>query len=89
MTLLRDKTKRSVLRELLYQRLATTGVHLAETVQTLRRILAKDQAAFATEVGVSLSTLRKIEQEGGNISMDTAKRILDRFGLELVVRVKD
>jgi hypothetical protein len=88
MPLLRDKAKRNALRAALYERLASNGVPLAEAVQTLRKILAKDQAQFSAEVGVSLSSLRKVEQEGGSISLATARRILDRFGLELVVRVK-
>lgn len=88
MTLLRDKAKRNSMRSDLFARLEEAGVPLAETVRALRKILAKDQATFSEEAGVSLSTLRKIEQESGGISLETARRILDRFDLELVVKRK-
>lgn len=88
MSLLRDKNKRSALRSNLYQQLETNGVSLAETVKTLRKVLAKDQNEFSEATGVSLSTLRKIEQEGGSVSLATAQRILDKFGLELIVKTK-
>jgi DNA-binding XRE family transcriptional regulator len=85
MTILKDKSKRQKLRQELYQKLDTRGVSISETVKSLRKILAKDQASFSEEVGVAISTLRKIEQENGNISMDVICRILDRYSLELAV----
>ena len=88
MTLLRNKSARTNLRTQLYEKLETSGMPLAETVKTLRKILAKDQESFSSEVGISLSTLRKIEQKGAAVSLTTIGKVLDRFGLELVVRVK-
>ncbi len=88
MTLLRDKTKRNAIRTTLYDRLNGAGVSISETVSTLRKILAQDQATFSVQSGVSLSTLRKIEQEGGSVSLATLRKILDRFSLEIVVRAK-
>lgn len=88
MALLRDKESRTALRADLYERFKNEGVALSETVRTLRRVLAKDQATFSKEVGVSLSTLRKIEQQGGGVSLATAQKILAKFGLELVVRLR-
>lgn len=88
MTLLRDKAKRNVIRTALYDRLNGAGVSISETVSTLRKILAQDQATFSVQSGVSLSTLRKIEQEGGSVSLATLRKILDRFSLEIVVRAK-
>jgi DNA-binding XRE family transcriptional regulator len=88
MTILRDKSKRTALRARLYEQLEADGVSLVETVRTLRKIVAKDQPAFSAEVGISLSTLRKIEQEAGNVSLAIVRRVLDHFGLQLVVKVK-
>jgi DNA-binding XRE family transcriptional regulator len=85
MTILKDKAKRQKLRQELYQKLDARGVSISETVKSLRKILAKDQASFSEEVGVAISTLRKIEQENGNISLEVICRILDRYSLELAV----
>ena len=85
MTILKDKAKRQKLRQELYQKLDARGVSISETVKSLRKILAKDPASFSEEVGVAISTLRKIEQENGNISLEVICRILDRYSLELAV----
>jgi transcriptional regulator with XRE-family HTH domain len=57
-------------------------------VKSLRKMMARDQAAFAEHIGISLATLRKIEQNRGNITMDSLRKILDRYNLELVVKSK-
>lgn len=88
MTLLRDKSKRTKLRAALFEQLQSVGAPLAETIKSLRAVLAKDQETFSREVGVSLSTLRKIEQTGSGVSLTTVHKILDKYGLELVVRAK-
>lgn len=36
----------------------------------------------------NLATLRKIEQNRGNITMDSVRKILDRYDLELVVKTR-
>ena len=86
MATLKDKTKRQNLRQDLYQRLDTDGVHLAETVKGLRKILGLSQEEFASMIGQSLATLRKIEQNTGNVTLLSVRRILERFSLELVVK---
>ena len=88
MPIIRDKARRDVMRHELYQKLAAGGVGVAETVRTLRQILEKDQSAFAAMIGISLATLRKIEQERGNVTVASLGKILGRFGLELAVRSK-
>jgi hypothetical protein len=37
-------------------------------------------------IGQSLSTLRKIEQNSGNITLGSVDKILEKFSLELVVK---
>lgn len=88
MRLLRDKDKRNQLRADLYEKLDHSGESIPQTIKTLRKILAKDQAEFSEYVGISLATLRKIEQSGGGVTVATLKKIFDKFSLELVVRRK-
>lgn len=88
MRLLRDKEKRNLLRSELYEKLNSTGETIPVTVQSLRKILAKDQAEFSEMSGISLATLRKIEQNTGSVTLTTLTKILDKFSLELVVRRK-
>jgi DNA-binding transcriptional regulator YiaG len=87
MPLLRDKQKRNKVRHELYESMATTGVALPTVVKSLRKMLNKDQAEFAEYIGNSLTTLRKIEQNRGNVTMASVRKILDRFALDLVVKL--
>jgi len=48
-------------------------------------MLAKDQLEFCQMVGISLSTLRKIEQGRGNVTVATLDKVLAPFGLSLAV----
>jgi len=86
MATLKNKTKRQNLRQDLDQKLDTDGVKLAETVKGLRKILGLSQEEFASMIGQSLSTLRKIEQNTGNVTLLSVRRILERFSLELMVK---
>lgn len=88
MALVRDKEKRSKIRKELYEKLDQSGASLSQTVKGLRQILSKDQEEFAEMLGISLATLRKIEQRNGNFTMKSVRKILDRFSLELVVKTK-
>lgn len=88
MTIARDKVRRNALRRDLYEKLGTSGETVPTTVKSLRRMLALDQAAFAALVNLSLSTLRKIEQSRGNVTLATLNKILGKFSLKLVVRTK-
>ncbi len=86
MAKLKDKNKRQTLRQQLYQSLDTDGVSVPQAVRELRKILGLDQTEFAQLVGMSLSTLRKIEQNQGNVTLHTLNRILEKFSLELIVK---
>jgi DNA-binding transcriptional regulator YiaG len=86
MATLKNKEKRQDLRHDLYRRLETDGVPLPQTVKELRKILGLNQAAFAKMLGQSLSTLRKIEQQSGNVTLESVLKILEKFSLELVVK---
>jgi transcriptional regulator with XRE-family HTH domain len=88
MPIIRDKQKRNEIRTQLYKALETDGMEISDVVKSLRKMMAKDQNSFADYIGISLATLRKIEQNRGNITMDSIRKILDRFELELVVKTK-
>ncbi len=85
MAKLRDKEKRNQIRHDLEARLTSGGVPVAEVCKGLRKMLAKDQAEFCAMVGISLSTLRKIEQGRGHVSLATLDKVLAPFELSLVV----
>lgn len=86
--LLRDKEKRNAMRRELFEKLESSGESISATVKKLRKMLMKDQTQFAEYVGISVFTLRKIEQNKGNVEIDSLKAILDKFSLELVVKRK-
>jgi DNA-binding transcriptional regulator YiaG len=85
MAILKDKGKRQKLRQDLYERLDREGVSLSLAIKELRKILGLNQAEFAKLVGQSLSTLRKVEQANGNVTMKSVQKILTKFSFELVV----
>ena len=88
MTLLKDKSKRNELRRNLYETMESSGQDIPTAVKTLRKILAKNQQDFSKFVGISLSALRRIEQDSGNVTLETIEKILDKFSLKLVVKIK-
>ncbi len=85
MAKLRDKDKRNQIRHELDVRLDASGVPVAELSKSLRKMLGKDQVEFCQMVGISLSTLRKIEQGRGNVTVATLDKVLAPFGLSLAV----
>lgn len=88
MPVAKNRETRQKLREQLYSNLNTGGVPIAETVKQLRKILAQSQPEFAENIGISVSVLRKIEQETGNVTLETLNKIFSKFSLELVVKKK-
>lgn len=76
------------MRQELFETLEGQGKDVAETIRQLRKILGYDQKTFANYVGISLSTLRKIEQQRDNYSLTSLSQILDKFSLKLVIKVK-
>jgi transcriptional regulator with XRE-family HTH domain len=51
-------------------------------------MLGKDQVEFSKFVGISVSALRRIEQESGNVTLSTVMKILNKFSMVLTVKVK-
>lgn len=88
MPVVKDIKTRQILREQLYSNLNTTGLPIATTVKQLRKVLAKSQPEFADFIGISVSVLRKIEQQTGNVTIETLDKIFGKFSLELIVKKK-
>lgn len=85
MALLKDKDKRQKIRQDLYQKFESEGMSIPLAVKQLRKILGLSQVEFAKMVGQSLSTLRKVEQNHGNVTMKSIDKILEKFSLKIVV----
>jgi DNA-binding XRE family transcriptional regulator len=83
--ILRKKTTRNEIRRAFYDELGKGGKPLPEAVKTLRKILAYDQDQFAAYVGISVSALRRIEQNKDNVKLSTIAKVLDKFRLRLMV----
>ncbi|SME94763.1 helix-turn-helix domain-containing protein [Pseudobacteriovorax antillogorgiicola] len=84
---LKNLDKRKQLRTDLYQRLEA-GDRIPVVLKDLRRILSKSQDEFAAFCGISVSVLRRIEQDKGGYSIESLNRILEKFDFEVVVRKK-
>lgn len=87
MPVLKNSEKRKELRADLYERLLS-GERIPVVLKDLRRVLAMSQEDFSKFCGISLSVLRRIEQDKGGYTMDSLNRILEKFSFELVVRKK-
>jgi len=86
MTKLVNKDKRKTLRKKLYEKFATDGVTIPQTIKDLRRIMGLNQSEFAARIGISLSALRRIEQGHDNFTIETLNKILQPFSVVLVVK---
>ena len=86
MPVLKDRDKRNEIRRALYASFDKEGVSLPETVRALRKLMAMSQDQFAEFIGLSLSALRRIEQQNGNVTLETINKILLKFSLVLVVK---
>ena len=85
MPLLKDSEKRRKLRSELYEKL-NDGVKIPEALKSLRSILSMSQDDFAKHCGISVSVLRRIEQDKGAYSIESLNRILSKFSFEIVIR---
>jgi predicted transcriptional regulator len=80
------KEERAALRRELYARVDRGEVGLVEAVRTMRKIIAKTQVEYARLVGVSPRVLKELERGVGNPTLDTIRKILRPFRLDVGVR---
>lgn len=70
----------------IYRQLDERSISLGETVRQLRtRITGLTQADFARMCKISLRTLRQLEQDNGNPTLETVNSVLRAFGMQLGV----
>lgn len=70
----------------IYRQLDERSISLGETVRQLRtRITGLTQADFARMCKISLRTLRQLEQDSGNPTLETVNSVLRAFGMQLGV----
>ena len=86
MTVLKSIEKRQAIRSQLYDALKNDGLTISEVFIRLRKILGLNQSDFAAKYKISISTLRRIEQENGNVTIATVKKVLEKFSLKLLVK---
>jgi DNA-binding XRE family transcriptional regulator len=79
------KEERAALRRELYARVDRGEVGLVEAIKTMRKIIAKTQVEYARLVGVSPRILKEIERGVGNPTLDTLRKILRPFRLDVGV----
>ena len=80
------KEERAELRRELYARIDRGDVALVEAVKTMRKIIDKTQVEYAHLVGVSPRILKELERGVGNPTLETIRKILRPFRLDVGVR---
>ncbi len=69
--------------------LPNTIIAIGQTISKRREVLKITQDRLSAISGVSLRTIREIEQGTGNPSLETLDKLLGILGLELIVRLKN
>lgn len=68
----------------IWRQLDEGSITLGETIRQLRtRITGLTQADFACMCKISLRTLRQLEQDNGNPTLETVNSVLRAFGMTL------
>jgi DNA-binding XRE family transcriptional regulator len=78
--------ERVELRRELYARIDRGEIGLVHAIKMMRRIAGKTQVEYARLVGVSPRILKEIERGVGNPTIETLRKILRPFRLEVGVR---
>lgn len=66
-----------------------TFTYLIKQIKERRKILNVTQETLAEISGVGLRTLKQLESEKGNPTLDTLLKISDALGLELKLKIKN
>lgn len=77
---------RAALRRTLYERIDRGDIDLADAVRMMRKVAAKSQDDYARLVGVSPRILKELERGVGNPTLETLRKILKPFRLDVGVR---
>lgn len=81
-----SEPRREVIFDDIWRQLDEGSITLGETIRQLRtRITGLTQADFARMCKISLRTLRQLEQDNGNPTLETVNSVLRAFGMTLGV----
>ena len=81
-----SEPRREVIFDDIWRQLDEGSITLGETIRQLRtRIPGLTQADFARMCKISLRTLRQLEQDNGNPTLETVNSVLRAFGMTLGV----
>lgn len=80
------KERRAELRRELYARVDRGELGLAEAIRMMRKVVGKTQDEYARLVGVSPRIYKEIERGAGNPTVETLRKILRPFRLDVGVR---
>lgn len=81
-----QRVRRTALRQELYDRVKASDLDLVDAVRMMRKVAGKSQAEYARLVGISPRVLIDFERRVGNPTLETLRKMLEPFGLELTVR---
>lgn len=63
-------------------------MNIGATIKERRALLGISQQDLSDYSGVGISTIKDLERDIGNPSVETLRKILDVVGLEMVLQVK-
>ena len=78
-----DPTLEREQRDDMYRRIRAGELSLGNAVRTMRKLSRLTQPEFAKHRGISLDSLRAIEADTGNPTLETLNKVVSIFGLEV------
>ena len=82
----KDRERRTALRHELYERIDRNDIGLVEAIRMMRKVVGKSQTEYARLVGVSPRILKELERGVGNPTLETLRKILRPFRLDVTVQ---
>lgn len=83
------KEKRVALRDELFARIDRNDIGLVDAIKIMRKVAGRSQVDYAKLVGVSPRVLIELERGIGNPTLQTLRKILAPFALDVGVRRRD
>ena len=77
-----------VKRDEVFKYIEENNVTLGEAVKITRKLTGANQKKWGDRMNIPVSRLSAIERDKANVTLATAAKLLDVWGLELVVKPK-
>jgi DNA-binding XRE family transcriptional regulator len=78
-----DPEAERAMRDAFYASVSTGAMSIGQAVAAMRRISKLTQPEFARHRGLSVESLRQIEADKGNPTVETLEKIASIFGLQV------